>query len=46
MYDIVIRQADKRGAVTELYKGLYMRENKKLLTDVKTYTKLIPHAYK
>lgn len=40
MDDIVIRQADKGGSVIILGMGQYVRENKKLLTDVTTYTKL------
>lgn len=49
MEDIVIRQADKGGSVTILDKGLYIRENKRLLTDTTTYTRLSRHptpAYK
>lgn len=41
MEDIFIRQADKGGSVTILDKGLYVRENKKLLADTTTYTRLL-----
>lgn len=37
MQDVVVRKADKGGAVTVLDKGLYILENKKLLADVNTY---------
>lgn len=35
--DVVIRKADKGGAVTVLDKGLYLMENKRMLEDLVTY---------
>lgn len=40
MDDLVIRQADKGGAVVLLDKGLYLRENTLMLSDAFTYRKL------
>lgn len=40
MPDIVIRQADKGGAITILDKGLYLCQNLELLQDEKIYKKL------
>lgn len=37
IHDLVVRQADKGGAVVTLDKGLYIRENKKMLEDKNTY---------